>query len=189
MPSRTEIIAVGWTKVTVPTWTALAPASMYSMASSAVAMPPQPIIGISTARAHCQVMRTTMGRIAGPDRPPVMLPSLGRWLSISTAMARKVLATTSASAPAASAARAISAMSVTLGDSFTQRGREVRRRIAATARSVEATSLAKALPSSSRLGQEMLASIAATPGRLTSSASSAKPATVGAEMLTTSGVE
>ena len=162
---------------------------MYSIASSAVAIPPQPMIGISTARAHCQVMRTTIGRIAGPDRPPVTLPSFGRWLSISTAMARKVLATTSASAPAASAARPISAMSVTLGDSFAQIGSDVRRRIAATARSVDWTSLAKAWPSASRLGQEILTSIAATPGRLTSSARLAKPATVGADMLTTSGVE
>ena len=47
--------------------------------------------------------------------------------------------------------------------------------------------MAKARPSSSMLGQEMLASIAATPGTLIAAASSANPSTVGAEMLTTSG--
>ena len=44
-------------------------------------------------------------------------------VSVSIAIARYVLATVSASAPASSAARAKSAMSVTFGESFTMSGR------------------------------------------------------------------
>src|SRR5271155_3244768 len=60
-----------------------------------------------------------MGRMAGPESPPVTLPSRGRPASTSIAMPRTVLITASASAPAASASRAIPAMSGTLGESFT----------------------------------------------------------------------
>ena len=59
--------------------------------------------------------QTVGGRTGGPESPPITLPRRGLRVSVSIAMARKVLATTSASAPASSAARAISAMSVTLG--------------------------------------------------------------------------
>jgi hypothetical protein len=120
-------------------------------------------------------------------QPPMTLPRHGLKVCRSIAIDRMVLATTTASAPAASAARATSAMSPVLGVSLTQSGSDVARRSCRTTFSVEAARIAKALPSSSIFGQEMLASIAATPGTLSSAARLAKPSAVGAEMLTTSG--
>src|SRR5271166_180015 len=52
MPSMMVVIAAGCRNVTVPTCTALAPASVYSTASSAVEIPPHAMIGIRTAFAH-----------------------------------------------------------------------------------------------------------------------------------------
>ena len=54
---------------------------------------------------------------------------------------------------------------------------------------VERARMAKALPSSSMFGQEMLASIAATPGTSSRAAPSAKASPDGADRLTTSGLE
>ncbi len=58
----------------------------------------------------------------GPDKPPNLLPMAGRNVSVSILSPRMVLATTSASAPARSAACATVTMSPALGDSFTQMG-------------------------------------------------------------------
>ena len=63
-----------------------------------------------------------MGRIAGPDNPPVKFPIRLLRVLISMAMAVKVLTMLTASAPPASAARAISAISVTLGDNLAMTG-------------------------------------------------------------------
>ncbi len=63
-------------------------------------------------------MRTAIGRIAGPLRPPMPLVSFGRRVSTSMAIARNVLTSDTASAPASSAARANEATSVTFGVSF-----------------------------------------------------------------------
>ena len=93
-----------------------------------------------------------------------------------------------ASAPAASAARATSGMSPVFGVSLTQSGSAVASRSALVTFSVASARMANALPSSSMFGQEMFASIAATPGSDSSAARLAKPSAVGAEMLTTSGV-
>src|SRR5216117_2204453 len=71
-------------------------------------------------------MRRVIGRIAGPERPPVIVWMRGLNVSVSIAMPRKVLATVNASAPPSSALRARSVMSVTLGDSFTMTGRRDR---------------------------------------------------------------
>ena len=101
-----------------PTATADAPAIINSMASSAVAIPPMPMTGIETACAACQTMRTATGLIAGPDRPPVLLASTNCRLSISIFAPVIVLIREIASAPPASAARAICVISVTLGVSF-----------------------------------------------------------------------
>ena len=77
-----------------------------------------PMTGIATARAACQAMRTATGRIAGPERPPV--PKARRGLRVSTSIARpsRVLMQERASAPASAHARAKTAMSPTLGESF-----------------------------------------------------------------------
>src|SRR6266516_558225 len=52
-------------------------------------------------------MRTMIGLMAGPERPPNLLPIAGRKLLTSILRPRMVFYTTSASAPAASAALAI----------------------------------------------------------------------------------
>jgi len=64
-----------------------------------------------------------MGLMAGPDKPAVMLAMRGLRVSASMAMATKVLTSEMASAPASCATRAIWAMLVTLGESFTINGR------------------------------------------------------------------
>ena len=51
MPSTISCITLCWTKPAVPTWTAGAPASMNSMASAAVQMPPIPMTGMLTVWA------------------------------------------------------------------------------------------------------------------------------------------
>ena len=68
-------------------------------------------------------MRTAIGRIAGPLSPPTMFDSFGRRVSTSMAMARNVLTSETASAPASSAALANDATSVTFGVSFGMTGR------------------------------------------------------------------
>ena len=68
-------------------------------------------------------MRTAIGLIAGPESPPVLFAMRGRRVSTSIERDKKVLTRDSASAPAFSAQRAICAMEVTLGESFTIRGR------------------------------------------------------------------
>ena len=62
-----------------------------------------------------------MGFIAGPDNPPVLLAKTGLQVSISITIAVKVFTRLSASAPASTAARAITLISVTVGDSLTIR--------------------------------------------------------------------
>ena len=43
---------------------------MYSITSSARAMPPTPMIGIFTQREHWWTMRMMIGRTPGPEMPP-----------------------------------------------------------------------------------------------------------------------
>src|ERR1700756_2445757 len=104
----------------------------------------------------------------------MILPKHGLKVFRSIAIDRNVLATTTASAPAPSAAFATSAMSPVFGVSLTHNG------------SLVAARIANALPSSSMFGQEILASIAETPGNDNSDARLANPSAVGAEILTTS---
>jgi hypothetical protein len=66
-----------------------------------------------------------IGRIAGPLRPPRTFESLGVRVSTSIAIARNVLTSEIASAPASSDARANDATSVTLGVSFGISGSDV----------------------------------------------------------------
>src|SRR6202030_2940301 len=85
-------------------------------------MPPKPRIGVLTAFRASQTSLKVMGLMAGPDKPPGLFPKGDFPVRKSMAIAGEVFATVRASAPASSAARAISPMSVTRGDSFTQRG-------------------------------------------------------------------
>ena len=81
-----------------------------------------PIMGMCTARAVSYTMRRAMGLMAGPDNPPVTLLNRGRRSSASIAMARNVFTRLTASAPASAATRAMCAIEVTLGVSFTISG-------------------------------------------------------------------
>ena len=106
-------------KLAVPISMADAPTIRNSIASLAVMMPPSPTTGIFTACATCHTMRSATGFTAGPDSPPVAIESTGFRRSMSTAMPISVLMSETLSAPSASQARAMSAMFVTLGESFT----------------------------------------------------------------------
>ena len=77
--------------------------------------------GTFTDWATCHTILNAIGFTAGPDKPPVIVESTGRLRSASTAIPNRVLIKDMLSAPALSTARAISVISVTLGDSLTMR--------------------------------------------------------------------
>ncbi len=108
-------------------------------------------------------MRTAMGLMAGPLRPPITFGELRRRVSTSIAIARNVLTSDTASAPASSAARANDATSVTFGVSFGMIGSRVAFRTAVTTPYVPGRLQPNWMPPSLMLGQEMFSSIAATP--------------------------
>ena len=125
-----------------------------------------PRIGTSgSAACTCQTQRTAIGRIAGPDNPPVTPPSTGRSVSVSMTSPSAVLISESPSAPAATTARATATMSVTSGESFAKTGTPgvEDRRTECNTSAAAAGSQANTWPRSSTLGQEMLTSIAETP--------------------------
>ena len=83
-------------------------------------------------------------------------------------MPRTVLMTASASAPAPSTSRAISAMSVTFGESLTINGLLVTARAASVAARARCGSQANVSPSLPTLGHEMFNSIASISSRAAS---------------------
>ena len=87
-------------------------------------MPPMPMIGVETACRTWYTARKAMGLMAGPLSPPTTFPSMGLRRRQSTAIPEQVLMSEMASAPPAEAARAICAMSVTLGVSLAMTGSE-----------------------------------------------------------------
>ncbi len=103
----------------MPISIAVAPAKKNSIASVAFIIPPIPMTGIFTAFETCHTMRKAIGLTAGPDKPPVMVDKIGFLFSASIAIPKSVFIKETLSAPLASATRAISVISVTLGDSFT----------------------------------------------------------------------
>ncbi len=163
MPSSSFGQMNGSTKLAVPTCTAEAPAIMNSMASRASAMPPMPMIGIVIACRHSYTIRTAIGLMAGPLRPPTIFDSFGRRVSTSMAIARNVLTSDTASAPASSAARANDDTSVTFGVSFGTIGSRVTFRTADTTSNVPLRLHPNVMPPSLMLGHEMFSSRAATP--------------------------
>jgi alpha-L-fucosidase 2 len=93
-------------------------------------------------------MRKAMGLMQGPDNPPVTVESKGFRDSTSMAIPKNVLTSETASAPSASTALAISAISVTLGDSFTMSVLGYILRTACVTRAAEAADVPKAIPPS-----------------------------------------
>ena len=122
MPFITFSVDFGSAKFAVPTETAVAPAMRNSTASSPVAIPPIPITGIFTAWDASYTILTATGFTAGPEKPPVLLARTNFFLYISIFIPISVLMSDIASAPPASAARAISFILVTLGESFMMTG-------------------------------------------------------------------
>src|SRR5262245_3250592 len=108
-------------------------------------------------------MRSVIGRIAGPESPPVMVWILGLNVSVSMAIPRNVFATVNASAPASSAARASSEMSVTFGESLMITGLRERALSMLTSCRVNSGLWPKTIPPCLVFGQEMLISYAAIP--------------------------
>jgi hypothetical protein len=74
---------------------------------------------------HSYTIRTAIGRIAGPLSPPMPFEIFGRRVSTSITIARNVLTSDTASAPASSASRANDATSVTFGVSLGISGKRV----------------------------------------------------------------
>ena len=77
-------------------------------------------------------MRSAIGKIAGPDSPPRPLRRTVRRRCTSTSIPCTAFTSDSASAPSPSHTRAICAIEVTLGESFTNSGLVVARRQART---------------------------------------------------------
>ena len=143
---------------------------------------------METAFDACQTMRRAMGFTAGPDKPPVMFPKIGRRVVMSMAMPVRVLMRERASAPAASTALAMVVISVTLGDNLTITGFFV---LSLTLRVTAAAAsgwVPKTMPPSLTLGQEILTSRPATPSTSRSAAICPYSSTLPAETLTMSGV-
>ena len=162
-PVIMSCIVIGRVKFAVPTPIAVAPARMNSIASRVEEMPPMPMTGSETARHACHTMRTAMGRMAGPDTPPVIVPVAVRLASTSMTMPLKVFIAEMAVAPPASDARAISPIDVTLGVSFAITGPWNRSDTPRITRSTMWGSEPISRPPASRFGQEMLTSRPATP--------------------------
>src|SRR5262249_23525575 len=101
-------------------------------------------------------MRTMIGLMPGPERPPNLLPIAGRKLLTSFLGPRMVFDTPSASAPAASAALAMATTSPALGESLHQIGLSVVLRMRLMTLNVCSSCSAKLPPLGSRVGHEML---------------------------------
>src|SRR5699024_8334604 len=108
----------GLLNLAVPTATALAPASKYSITSSAEVIPPIPIIGIFTTSLTSYIILIELGFIAVPERPPVRIAINGRLIGKIICILVNVLIIVSPSAPALSTALAISTTLVTFGDNL-----------------------------------------------------------------------
>ena len=147
-------------KLAVPICIAVAPASINSTASFHPMIPPSPMTGIFTALATCHTIRNAIGFTAAPLMPPVIVESTGRRFSASTAIPSRVLIRDTLSAPEASAARAISVMSVTLGDNFTISVFLYTLRTAFTTSEHPHAETPKAIPPCFTLGHEIFNSIA-----------------------------
>src|SRR5215831_1549568 len=132
-------------------------------------------------------MRTMIGLIPGQDSPPNLLPIAGRNVSVLIFRPRIVFDTTSASAPARSAALATATTSPALGDNFTHIGFSVVARINFTTLYVCSSCRAKLPPLGSRVGQEMLTSSTSIADLATSRAIASKSSMVVAEIEPTKG--
>src|SRR5664280_2151741 len=120
-------------KLAAPTATAVAPQAMNSRASRPLMTPPIPTTGTcGRASATSATMRSAIGLIAGPQRPPVRLPRNGLSVSRSRTIALNVLTSDIPSDPASTAARATAVTSLTLGVSLVRSRRRVSGRTAPT---------------------------------------------------------
>src|SRR5215469_13022752 len=148
-----------------------------------------PMIGTpGRASLTCQMHRTAIGLIAGPDSPPVSPARCGRIVSVSMTMPSRVLIIESPSAPADTHALATATMSVTSGDSLANTGRSYLAwpRTASMTAAESSGLAANTRPRCSTFGHEMLTSIAVTPAASdTLAASSAYSATVPPAIETT----
>ena len=129
-------------------------------------------MGRSTAWAVWYTIRTATGLMAGPDSPPVLLATAKVLFVMSIFIPVRVLIRDRASAPPASAALAVSVISVTFGLNFMITGCLAWRFTSLVMASTALGSWPKAMPPSFTLGQEMLISKRSTgssPSRSTTS--------------------
>ena len=147
-----------------PTCTASAPAIIISTTSSALATPPQPIIGIRHALRTWYTILRAIGNMALPEKPPMPAAITGRRRRMSILIPRKVLTSVRPSAPASSHALAMATMSVTFGLSLMNTGFEGHAFLAAAATlAAESGSVPNAIPPLWTFGQEMLTSTMSIP--------------------------
>src|SRR5271156_4501746 len=104
-----------------------------------------------------------IGFMAAPDNPPVVLPRRDLRLCASIHSAGEVFAITTASAPAASDAFALTPIILTFGESLTHKGRFAAARAAPTTAAVREGSVLYSIPPHSTFGQEIFSSYAASP--------------------------
>ena len=109
--------------------------------------------------------RTAIGRIAGPDKPPVFPPKCGRIVETLITIPNTVLIKAKPSAPASTTPRAIETISVTSGESFAMIGNSPPMvRLTPSITFLDASgSHAKTSPRFSTLGQEIFTSMALIP--------------------------
>jgi hypothetical protein len=127
-------------------------------------MPPHPITGIRTLRAHSHAQRSAIGLIAVPEYPPCTVWSPGLRVRQSICIPRTVFTAVIPSAPAASTAQAISPMRDTFGDSLAKIGFRVSRRTRSITRAAMSGSVANGSFPCWTFGQERFTSSASTAG-------------------------
>ena len=107
-------------------------------------------------------MRTATGKIAGPEKPPIVLAITARRRTVSIRMPSIVLIRQMPSAPASSHARAIETMSVTLGESLMKTGFVVTALTARVTSAAASADVPNDMPPCRTLGHETFTSMIAT---------------------------
>src|SRR5262249_55610065 len=117
-----------------------------------------PMTGTFTARDTFHVARTPTGRIAEPLTPPLPNPSTGFRVSRSTTKPGMVFTTVMPSAPQSTEIFAAPAISLSVGDSFTNTVRQVIARVEETTTLSDAGSAPNSRPPWRVFGQLTLIS-------------------------------
>src|ERR1700682_4573844 len=86
-PALMAAVALGAAKPAVPTCTAVAPTIRYSITSSAISIPPKPIIGILTTLQNSRTRARGIGLMEGAGKQTEQVPKRDFRVLMSTLMA------------------------------------------------------------------------------------------------------